>query len=287
MKSKEKFIQNFEKKVRETIKKYGLASKKDKIVVACSGGKDSTTVLYLLKKFGYDVSALFINLLMGQWSKKNLENLKKFCKQYKIKLYVVDMRKEFGCSMCYLRSSIKSKTNISNCAICGVVRRWLLNKKARQLGADKIATGHNLDDEVETILMNVLKGNLELSLGFGPTVGVIEDKRFVPRIKPLYFCTNDEIKKYSKIMKFPVLYQPCPCLASFRKEIRELIPSLEKIDKKIKMNLVENFLNVVLPIVREKYKEEIKEMRYCKTCGEPSRNEICKRCSLIEVLHKD
>jgi len=134
------FTEQFERKVKNTIEKYNLVNKKDKILVACSGGKDSTTTLYLLHKFGYDVEALIIDLLIRKWSKNNLENVKKFCKEYKIKLHIINIRKEIGYSMCYIRSIIQSKKKLNNCTICGPIRRWLINKKARTLRATKLAT---------------------------------------------------------------------------------------------------------------------------------------------------
>jgi uncharacterized protein (TIGR00269 family) len=276
------FIEEFEKKVKDTIEKYHLLSKEDKVIVACSGGKDSTTTIYLLKKFGYNVEGMIIDLLMGEWSKKNLENIKKFCKENGIKLHVINMRKEFGCSMCYIRMSLQSKTKLSNCGICGVIKRWLLNRKARELGATKIATGHNLDDEAETVLMNIFAGNPELCIGFGPKTGITNDGKFVQRIKPLYFCTNEEVRKYSKIMNFPVLYEPCPCsLGSFRREIRKWLTEMESYDPEVKINIVKNFLKL-LPILRRNRKKG--ELKHCKVCSEPSRNDICKTCELIKTL---
>ena len=64
-----------EKQVEETIKKYGLMKKSDKVVVALSGGKDSTSVLYILKKLGYDVHGLMIDLYLGQWSEIHKVNM--------------------------------------------------------------------------------------------------------------------------------------------------------------------------------------------------------------------
>jgi len=278
-----KFVEEFEERVKNTIKEYNLINKKDKAVVACSGGKDSTTTLYLLNKFGYNVKALIIDLLIGEWSKKNLNNVKKFCKEHKIKLYIVNMRKEFGYSICYIRSGIQKKVKLNNCAICGVIKRWILNKKARELGATKLVTGHNLNDEAETFLMNFFKGNPKLNFVLGPKNGIINNKRFVRRIKPLYFCTNEEVKKYSKKMNLPIIYDPCPCSkGAFRSNVRKFIFELKKQNPKIKENIVENSLKI-REIFRKNYIANEK-LRYCEICNEPSRNNICKRCELLHIL---
>ena len=135
---------NIETNVKQTLKKIKV-NKKERILVALSGGKDSTIVAYILKKFGYNIEGFHINLRMGNYSEKCLEVVKELCKQLEIKLYLYDIKKEMGGSMCYLRSAIQhSKKGLKNCAICGVIKKWILNKKARKLKADKIATGHNL-----------------------------------------------------------------------------------------------------------------------------------------------
>jgi uncharacterized protein (TIGR00269 family) len=273
----------FEAKVRETIKKYNLLSKKDKVMVAISGGKDSMTVLYLLKKFGYNVSALHINLEMGKWSEAHLQNIIKFCKQLKVPLHVYSVRKELGRSMCSVKSIVKSKAKLQDCTICGIIRRWLINKKARQLGATKIATGHNLDDASQTVLMNYFKGNLFIGLNEGPYVGVISDKKFVQRVKPLYFIPEKEVELYSRSMKFPVIYERCPCVVgAYRHKIRQTLDIMEKTNPKIKENIVISFLKILSELRK---KVLTGKPIYCKICGEPGRNEICRACSIMQYIH--
>lgn len=277
----EKNFEQFERRVRQAILKYNLLNKKDNVLVACSGGKDSTTMLYLLKKFGYNVSALHINLEMGEWSKQNEENLRNFCKQNKIKLHIYSIRKLLGMSMCYIKSAVKTKAKLQDCTICGILRRWLLNRLARKLKADKIATGHNLDDASQTILMNWFKGNVFLGLNEGPEVGIIEDKKFVQRIKPLYFIPEKEIENYSRAKKFPVLYERCPCVINaYRHKIRKALDKLEQKEPFVKENIVNNFSRM-LPLLR---KNQANKLQYCQSCGEPSRNETCKACSIISKM---
>lgn len=273
-------IKQFESRVKQTIKKYNLLDKKDKVIVAVSGGKDSMTVLYLLKKFCYNVSALHINLEMGKWSEAHLQNIRKFCSELKVRLHVYSVRKELGRSMCSIKSIVKSRAKLQDCTICGILRRWIINKKARQLGADKLATGHNLDDASQTILMNYFKGNLMIGINEGPYVGIISDKKFVQRIKPLYFIPEKEVENYSKAMNFPVIYERCPCVVNaYRHKIRQMLDEMD--DKTIKENVVKSFLKM-LPKLRKKI--NIHDLHYCKSCHEPCRNEICKACLIIQKI---
>ncbi len=271
----------FELKVKKTIKKYNLVSKNDKIVVAMSGGKDSTVVTYLLRKFGYNVHAIHINLLMGKWSDENELDVRKFCLEHKIPLHVYDVRKEIGYAMCYVKSVLKEKAKLRQCTVCGIIRRWIINKKSRELGADKIATGHNLDDEAQNVFMNLMHGNPMLGINLGPLTGSIKDKKFVARIKPLYFMKEKDVELYSRKNNFPVLYQRCPCVVgALRHKIRKELDILEKENSNLKENLVLNFLD----IQKEMRKKIIGKLVYCKECGEPSRNEVCKVCSMLKNL---
>jgi uncharacterized protein (TIGR00269 family) len=275
------FLNNFEKKVKNTVDKYKLLKKGEKVLVAVSGGKDSTTVLYLLKKLGYNVSALHINLCLGEYSERCLQSLEKFCGEEGIKLHILDIKKEFGMRMCNIRLGVQEKIKVSNCMVCGVVKKWLLNKEARRLGARKMVTGHNLDDEAQTVIMNFLQGNLMLGANSGPVTGIIKDKKFIPRIKPLYFSLEDNVRKYSKLRKLPVVYEPCPCaVSSLRIRTRAF---LNKKGEEIKLRIVKNFFRM-LPELRGKFIKE--KIVYCKVCGEPARNEVCKKCSLLNLKNK-
>jgi uncharacterized protein (TIGR00269 family) len=277
-------IAKTEKTVANTIKKFNLLKKTDKILVACSGGKDSTTILYILNKLGYKPEAITIDASIGNYTKQNLENLKKICKQNKIKLHIVSFRKEFGYSLCYLRSLLNQKgINMTSCTICGVLRRHLLNKYARRLKATKLATGHNLNDEAQAVVMNLLKNNLELLARQGPMTGTNKDKKFVQRVKPMYFITEDEVIEYSKAMKFPVNYAPCPCrVGVYRCLTDEQLTKQEKQRKGTHKNIIKWFLSVQ-PQLKTKFKSTEKQ-NYCENCGEPAKGTVCMTCQILEKI---
>ncbi len=267
---------NLEKKFEETLKKIKI-SKSEKILVALSGGKDSAVVAYLLKKGGYNIEGLHIDLGMGKYSEDCLKKIQELCRNLKIKLWVFEVKKEFGNSMCYIRSKIQAeKKGIKNCAICGVIKKRILNKEARKLEVSKIATGHNLDDEAQTFLINIFKGSPELSSNSGAITQNKKDKKFITRIKPLFYIAEKEVKAYAMKMKLPVNYEKCPCaIDSYRIQIRNFL-------EKEKTRSKENIIHCL-----EKLKNKVNELKslekvfYCENCGEPSRKNICKSCELM------
>jgi uncharacterized protein (TIGR00269 family) len=281
--NKDKFINKFEKKVKETIKRYKLLSKKHRVIVGVSGGKDSSTVLHILNKLGYKPEALHV-YMGGEYFDKSRIFVRKLCRNEGATLHEINMKQILGFSHSDIVKLIRTRSlKLNICYICGVLRRYLINKAAQELKADRIVVGHNLDDEAETIMMNILKGDLELCLNLGPKTGVVESRLFVQRVKPLYFCTNEETKKYSKLLNLPVLYKKCPYLVdSFRLHVREFLKDLEKINSDVKYNIVKNFL-ILLPKLRKKlYKGE--EIKTCSICGQASRSEVCRTCKIIELL---
>lgn len=273
---KKHFIQHFENKVLRTIKKYKLISSKDRIIVGSSGGKDSTTTLYLLNKWFGNVTALAIDEGIPGYRNITLEGLKKFCTQNSIPLKIYTYKHEFGFT---LSEAIKAGKELSPCNICGILRRKLLNTKAR--GYTKIATGHNMDDEAQSILMNLMKAQLTLLSRLGPMTGNISDAKFVPRIKPLYLCTEKEVLAYSLVKGFAPRFAQCPhSHNSFRAFIRDALNEYEACHKGAKKRLVTNFLKI-LPKLKQQPKGKLS---HCTSCGEPSSKETCKACTTIQII---
>ncbi len=274
------FIRYFESKVAATIKKYRLIGRKDRIAVACSGGKDSTALLYLLNRwFGSSITALAIDEGISGYRNRTLEDLSSFCSRNRIPLKVLSFKEEFGFT---LDAALKKFDRLP-CNLCGTLRRHLLNRGA--MGFAKIATGHNLDDEAQSIIMNLFKGNLELAARLGPVTGVVKDPKFVPRVKPLYFCPEKEVAAYAFLQGFGVRFNECHySTVSFRASVGEFLNGIEADYPNAKLNIAKSFLKL-LPKLKREY-AAISSISYCKSCGEPSSNKTCKACVYASSLRK-
>lgn len=270
---KEHFISYFEKKVKKTITKYNLISKKDKVVIAMSGGKDSLTAAYLVNKFFGNITALSIDEGISGYRNKTLIDLKKFCTDNNIPLKIFSFKDEFGMPL----DTMVKKTKFKPCHICGILRRYMLNKHSK--GFDRIVTGHNLDDEAQSVLVNLFRANHELMARLGPSTGLKKNKNFTQRVKPLYLCKEKEVMVYTILMGFDVNFTECKYAGhSYRSSVRDLLNDYEFKHPGTKQNTIEHFLSI-LPSLKKKFATS-KEPKICK-CGEPTNNEICKTCDLL------
>ena len=279
------FIKYFEKKVFKTIAKYNLVEEKDKIAVGVSGGKDSLSVLSLLNRFSQkkrnlDIVAIAIDEGIHGYREKTLDTLKKYCEKNNIDLHIFSYKNEFGYSLDEMLRTIKG---VNPCSICGVLRRYLLNVGAKKLNASKLATGHNLDDEAQSIMMNQFRNNVKLNARLGPKTGVIEDESFVPRIKPLYLLTEKEVMTYAYLKGLTDNFIECPNAEdSYRAQVRDWINMLEEKNPGTKHSIVNSYLEI-MPMLKKQFKDK-KELRYCKQCNEPCSMEVCKVCQIRNQL---
>ena len=126
--------------------------------------------------------------------------------------------------------------------------------------------------------MNILKGSPQLSANSGAITQNVKDKKFITRIKPLFYVAENDVREYSKKMKLPVVYEHCPCaFDSYRIQMRQFTNDLTTKEKE---NIIKNFDNLSENIQKLKTSEEL---HYCEKCGEPSRNKICKMCQLMKI----
>ncbi len=282
---KNHFVEYFESKVFRTIRQFDLIGKEENLGIALSGGKDSLTLLYILNKLSKQnpkirIEAIAINEGIENYRDKTLETAKKFCSKNNIKLSIYSYEEEFGMPL----DNMLMVLDVRPCTICGIFRRYLLNKKSKELGFTKLATGHNLDDECQSILMNQFKNNIQASARLGPKVGIKKNKSFVQRVKPLYLCMEKEVTTYAFVNNLLDSFAECPNVSkSYRAQVRDMLNDLEAKFAGTKYAIVNSFLQI-LPDLKERFRDE--EVNYCKECQEPAAKDKCNACRYVEKLEK-
>ncbi len=288
------FMDYFEHKVFKTIAKYELIQRTDTLCVAASGGKDSLTVLYLTKKYceknnlPVTLFALAIDEGIHNYRAKTLQDLELFCTEHHIPVKIIKTKEEFNYTLDEAYPVINKDTKKKPCNICGVWRRYLLNKYARKNGATKVITGHNLDDEAQAIIMNVFKANTGLAAHLGPISGVQGHELFVQRVKPLYFCTEKETRLYTLLKGFKIEFSECPyAREGYRVKVQEMLNDFEQQYSGTKQGIINSFL-ALLPLLKEKeLREQKNSIQLCQECHEPAQGEICNACKIQQVLEHE
>ena len=283
------FLEFFEKRVRKTINKFRLVKPGEKIAIGVSGGKDSITVLHLLREIfpkGTELRPVCIDEGIPGYRDKALRIAKKHFQELGLDCTIISMKKELGFSMLEIAKKLgkeKEKQETQGaCSYCGVFRRKLLNDFAVSERCNKLATGHNLDDEAQTILMNQFRRNISASARLGPITGVIQDERFIRRIKPLYFLTEREIAAFAFLNNLKDEYVECPNAAvSYRCNLRDWLNEIEAKYPGTKHSIVNSFMEIQ-PILRKRL--DLKKIKTCKICAEPCSQDICQACKLADKL---
>lgn len=287
---KNHFMRSVEHTVKKTIRENNLIERHDHIAVGFSGGKDSSVLLYLLSQIAKNrddlkISAILINEGISGYREYSLPKAKAFCKKLNVNLEVVEVEKKVGKTIDMIMHDKAKDPKLRACTYCGAFRRTYINEAARKIGATKVAIGHNLDDEVQSIMANYLKGDVLRGARLGTTTGTVHDERFIPRIKPLLNVPEKEVGLYAVLKGFKFDANECPyAKESFRWAVRDMINDLEVKYPGTKFNILRTFEKIqpALKLLSEK-----SVIGTCKLCKEPSSNEICKTCQLkMQVNHE-
>lgn len=226
------FITIFEEEIHHTITSTSLFSPGDKIAIGASGGKDSTVLASVLKtlneryNYGLELVLLSIDEGIKGYRDDSLETVKRNAVQYEMLLKIVGYDELYGWTMDQVVETIGKK---GNCTYCGVFRRQALDRGAKMLGIKHVVTGHNADDVAETILMNLLRGDLP-RLARSTSIITGDESSDVRRSKPLKYAYEKEIVLYAHHKKLD--YFSTECLYSpeaFRGSARTLIKDLERV----------------------------------------------------------
>jgi len=282
------FREVFEARVRKNIRVNRLLCGGDRVAVGLSGGKDSATALYLVKKItekfrDFELFGVTVDMGIPGFKSKNLKSAKSLCRMLDVEHLTFSLKEDMGFTLPQILKKLHKTGSIPQaCTFCGVLRRRVLNDKMRDMGVTKIVTGHNLDDEIQTAFMNILRGDLSRIARMGSDVGVVRDSRFVPRVKPLRESLEDEIRLYARLSKLPVEGMDCPyAKSSLRSTVRKILDDLEAAHPGSKYQMLSS-VNKLIELTTPA--DPPKRIPSCKLCGEPSSQRICKTCEILKEL---
>lgn len=268
-----RFTDLYMRKVFRTIEKNRLVEEGDKIFVALSGGKDSASCLYVVKRFveekglDCDVKGFYINL---DNSPEIIEPIRKQAEMNNVDLVIVEPP-----------DILSYRGSRPVCSVCGIVKRYLMNKIPREKGANKVATGHNMDDFIVFFMKNLVGKNYSWISNFRPKVDSTHPK-LLTRIRPLFNVGNAENKRFCKEMKIPYTdkhvcrFKARECNYNRKRENwYKVLYDIEKWNKNFRQQMI-SAISDISPLFK---KEE--NLNTCSLCGEPTSGEICAYCRIF------
>lgn len=285
------FKDSIEKKVLKTIKKNKLVTKGDKVLVGLSGGKDSVALLNILnilkKKNIIELEAVTIDEGISGYREEGVRIAKDVASKLNIKHHIVSFENKYNFTIDKIMDmESKEESPQHACTYCGVFRRQIFNQVAREVNATKLATGHNLDDETQSILMNYLEGNIHNMVRIGYKTES-QDERFTQKIKPLREIPEKEIGLYVLESGFEVHFDGCPYAhESFRMEIGDFLRQTTIKHPTIMYSTLNNFEKIKPAIKKEYVKKNTHPNGTCEVCGEPASQRICKSCNFLEKINE-
>ena len=273
--------EDIEVRVASSIREYSMIRDGDRIAIGLSGGKDSTALLLLLHSLlptwkNVSVVAITIDEGITGYREDTIGAAEAITRELGIEHHTVAFTDLFGGTLDTFLEGREQQA----CTVCGILRKKALVVAAERVNATRLATGHNLDDEAQSMLMNTLRGDLpRLVRESGEETG-----NFIPRIKPLRDISEKEIAAYLLVGDHWNDLPECPYTRfALRAEVRTILSGLEYQYPGTMKNLI---------VSRKKIREYVGKtelagpIRHCKTCGDPCSGELCQVCQLLPSLKR-
>ncbi len=297
------FVEWFISYTQRAIEKYRMFGRDDQLLVAVSGGKDSLALWDVLSQLGYRADGMYIGLGIGDddgYSTASQLKAEAFAETRGLTLHVVDVKQAYGESIPELAR--RTSRGRKPCALCGLVKRHIMNRLAYEGGYDAIATGHNLDDEAAVLMQNTLRwqtGYLARQAPVLPSVGrrsltvgrrsltvgrrSLTEPRLARKVKPFVRLYERETAAYAIVRGIDYIYDECPhAIGSTTIFYKGLLNQLESRSPGAKLNFYLSFLQAKKE-GQLSVQERALELHDCQNCGQPTTApELCAFCRLWE-----
>ncbi len=267
------------RKTARTISKYNMIKRGDLVCVAVSGGKDSLALLHILDRMSRDhdfgIRAITIDEGIPGYRDEALDIVKEYCGRLGVKYDVYSYKEFFDLTLdeaLHLRDD-----KATSCSICGTLRRRAIDRAAEDIGARTIATAHNLDDTLQTFLINMISGDTG-RIGWMNPDNSSSDPR---RIKPFCEIYESEIVFYAYANGIPFQTEPCPHMnEGIRTEIRQFLNRLEERHSGAKNSLYRSVMRVSQALGEPGSKRRLA----CPGCGGLCTGSVCSVCDTVAGL---
>jgi uncharacterized protein (TIGR00269 family) len=192
---------------------------------------------------------------------------------------VVSYKDLFGFSLDQALDWKDSERDVSSCSFCGVFRRRAIDEAATRAKVAVVATAHNLDDYVQTFLMNFLHGDVEKIGWLDPSYA--DDSFPIRRVKPFMEIYEEEIALFAYLSSIPFQSVSCPYMhEGLRSDVRDYLNQMETKHPGVKNTLLRSTLSLVAKLNRVEHKERIP----CRSCGKPSSSGYCQVCHMQRLV---
>lgn len=277
------FSNSILRKTAKTISKYKMIQNNELVAVAVSGGKDSLALLNIMNKMAanhnFRIKAITIDEGIPGYRNEALEIVEKFCENLNVELTTYSYKELFELTLDEALD-LRENEKTSSCSICGTLRRRAMEYASKDIGADVIATGHNLDDTLQTFVINMLSGDTNKVGWMDPDTS----GNSLRKIKPFCEIYESEIVFYAFTNNIPFQSEPCPHMnEGIRTEIREFLNSLENQHSGVKNNLYQSIIKVSQIVKDSKQKQK----KICEKCGSECTGSICSVCNLVLKLKEN
>ena len=278
----EHFSEFVEKRVKKELRKQGKLRNDNVIALAVSGGKDSIVMMHILHEIlgerkDLEMHAVTVDEGIEGYRPESMEMAKKNCKTLGIPHHILGFKDMVGITMDEIN---ELPIQTTPCSYCGVFRRKCLNIKAMEIGATKLATGLNLDDTAQSILMNLARGDVARLARLGPHKRVQEG--LVPRIQPLRLIPEKESYLYALLNTIEFHDGECPYSErALRGKYRDIINGLESDTPGTRHALLKSH-DAISDALAKSFPPA--QLNKCSECGEPTLNTMCKACGMVRDL---
>jgi len=272
------FRDSIAEKTKRTVSKYRMFGPHERIAVAVSGGKDSLSLLKVLSRLYLprrnEIIAISVDEGVAGYRDEALAHARAFAKELDVEQLVVSYKDLFGFS---LDEALDWKEDrpVSSCSFCGVFRRRAIDEAATRAKATVVATAHNLDDYIQTFMMNLMHGDVERLGWLDPAY--VNDSFPVRRVKPFVEIYEEEVALYAFLVGVPFQSVGCPYMhEGLRSEVRDYLNMMEASHPGMKNVLLRSSLDVISRFARSSEKESVP----CRSCDRPSSNGLCNVCRM-------